>query len=148
MEDVRTQGIISQIDFAPTILDLCRLPIPQGEAPASLDSQDMLLPWAGKSICPQLFGKCDRVNDWAIIENDEDYLGLCMRTFVTDRYKLTLYAGETFGELYDLKKDPYEVFNLWEDPESRAIKTGLMADFMDAYITQDRTLPRRVSPYA
>jgi len=34
-----------------------------------------------------------------------------------ERFKLNVYHGEDFGELYDLEADPWEQNNLWENLE-------------------------------
>ncbi|MGC8972457.1 MAG: sulfatase-like hydrolase/transferase, partial [bacterium] len=138
------RSLVSQIDFAPTILDLCNVPIPEGEVPKEPEAPNMLPPWPGKSIRKILEGETDKVNDYVIVENDEDYLGLRLRTFITDRYKITVYQGQDYGELFDLKEDPQELFNLWWKPEYQDIKRSLILQFIDAYISQDSTLPRRL----
>jgi arylsulfatase A-like enzyme len=40
------------------------------------------------------------------------------RTLVTKDFRLTLYEGVDWGELYDLANDPNELNNLWDDPQS------------------------------
>ena len=40
---------------------------------------------------------------------------LRIRSLITSRHRLTLYAGEDWGELYDLQDDPLEQVNLWRD---------------------------------
>jgi len=51
---------------------------------------------------------------------------LNLRTYVDDRYKLTVYQGRTDGELVDLVADPDEQSNLWSEPESAALKSELL----------------------
>jgi arylsulfatase A-like enzyme len=41
------------------------------------------------------------------------------RTLITQDYRLTLYEGAGWGELYDLKNDPDEMINLWDEPQAR-----------------------------
>ena len=40
------------------------------------------------------------------------------RSLITEDSRLTLYEGVDWGELYDLAKDPHEMNNLWDDPQS------------------------------
>lgn len=144
-EGARTSGLTGHIDFMPTILDLCGIPVPEGKVPDEPEASMMFEPLPGKSLKRQLEGKVDKINDWIIIENDEDYLGLRVRTFVTDQYKLTIYPGQPYGELFDLANDPQELKNLWVDPRYTEMIKEMKSRFLEAYIQQDSALPRRLS---
>jgi hypothetical protein len=50
------------------------------------------------------------------------------------RYKIIIYEGETFGELFDLESDPGEFVNLWDDPHSSALKSELVMRHFQAYL--------------
>ena len=50
---------------------------------------------------------------------------MTMRTLVDDRWRITLYRGVPWGELYDLRSDPHEMHNLWDEPASAADKLVL-----------------------
>ena len=39
-----------------------------------------------------------------------------VRTFQDRRWRMTLWEGQNFGELYDLDNDPGEIVNLWKAP--------------------------------
>ena len=45
-------------------------------------------------------------------------LAMPYRSVVSDRWKLNLCAGDQ-GELFDLRSDPYEQTNLFDDPAQR-----------------------------
>lgn len=49
-----------------------------------------------------------------------------IHTVRTDRWRLSLIDGVAWGELYDLAKDPGELFNLWDDPAARDAKAELI----------------------
>ena len=51
----------------------------------------------------------------------------CVRTFMTDDWRLTHYKGENWGELYDRRNDPDESHNLWDEP-AHAKKRGELTD--------------------
>lgn len=98
----------SHIDLAPTILDYMGVPIPP------------LL--EGKSMLPQIYNVEVNVHDvvyteFTRYEVDHDGFGglQMMRAAITDRFKLVIHLLDT-DEFYDMKKDPYEVNNLIEDP--------------------------------
>jgi arylsulfatase len=143
--NARTEGLVSTIDFAPTILDLCNVPIPEGTVPNSREAENEPPAWPGNSLRPQLTGETDSVHDHVIVENDEDYLGLRIRTLITDRYKMTVYPGQDYGELFDLSDDPEELHNRWEDSEYNEVKQELYRIFLEAYIQDESGLPRRLS---
>lgn len=146
VQNVRTAGLASQIDFAPTILDLCGATIPEGRKPATMETRRELPPWPGKSLLPVLQGQAKKVRDWVIIENDEDYLPSRVRSFVTNRYKITIYGGhEDWGELFDLQNDPQERRNLWDDPAAQRLKTALITKLMYCYLEEETPLPRRLT---
>ena len=48
------------------------------------------------------------------------------RTLYTPDCRLTLYAGEDWGELYDTRTDPRHVRNLWDDPDHAALKAEML----------------------
>lgn len=139
-------GLVSYLDFAPTILDLARIPVPEGQFPAPEPARSQqLAPWPGRSFVPLLRGDADSVQDSVVAENDEDHLGLRLRTVITERYKLTAYPGQPFGELFDLREDPGELHNRWDDPALRTVKRDLLIRLMERLVETDDRLPRRVT---
>ena len=58
-----------------------------------------------------------------------------VRTLQTRTHRLTIYRGETWGELYDLASDPGELDNKWDDPAHAAVKArmidALMREMLD-----------------
>ena len=71
-------------------------------------------------------------HDSVLIEEHQrkSYMGLAhnfrARTLITERWRMTLYDGFTWGELYDLKDDPFEMVNLWDDVAYSALRAPLM----------------------
>ena len=53
-------------------------------------------------------------------------------------WKLVHYRGRPYGELYDLKNDPWEKRNLWDDPAARSIKGELHASLVGHLIATTR----------
>ncbi len=144
-QGVESSGLVSYLDFAPTILDLAGVPIPDGSVASECETPGQLPPWPGVSIVPQLKGEVDSLQDSVVVENDEDYLGQRLRTLITDRYKVTLYPGQTYGELFDLEEDPGELSNLWHDPAYDGVKRDMLLRLLERLIETDSRLPRRVN---
>lgn len=142
-QGVRNSSIVGQIDFAPTILDFCGVPIPEGEVPCIPEALLMRPPWPGKSLRKVMEGKEEKAREAIIVENDEDYLGLKVRTMINDRYKITIYPGHDFGEIFDLKNDPSELHNLWHSV-SGELKKELLQEFIEEYLQEETALPRRM----
>ncbi len=44
----------------------------------------------------------------------------------TDEWKLVHFLDEPFGQLFNLKRDPEETRNLWDDPNSQEAKRELL----------------------
>jgi len=141
---VVTAALASQLDFAPTILDLAGVPIPEGSVPRRPEAPEMPAAWPGRSLRPVLEGNTADVRDAVIIENDEDYLGLRLRTLVTQDYQLTVYGGQEYGELFDLKEDPGQLHNLWDSTKHRELKRDLQRRLLHELIETDSALPRRL----
>ncbi len=139
-----SQGLVSHLDFAPTVLDLAGVPIPEGDVPPVPEAKNQRAPWPGKSFASLLTGKEENIQDSVIIENDADYLGMRQRSVVTADYHLTCYIGESYGELFDLKNDPQQLFNRWDDPGFREVKRDLQVLLMERFAETDSTLPRRL----
>ena len=82
-EGVVSDSLVSLLDFAPTLLDLCGAPFPEGDIPVETEASQMLRPYPGHSLVSLLTGDADSLRERLIVENDEDYLGLRLRTLIT-----------------------------------------------------------------
>ena len=77
-------------------------------------------------------GELESVRDNVVVENQHQPTTMNMRTFINQRYKLTVHYNQEYGELYDLEEDPGEYLNLWDDPGSQDLKRDLLLDFIHA----------------
>ncbi|MBI3969784.1 MAG: sulfatase-like hydrolase/transferase [Chloroflexi bacterium] len=135
-------GVVSLIDLAPTLLDLAGVPVP---AVPALEAPHAPPAWPGRSLRPILeTGESDTTSS-ALVEEDEDYLGFRMRTLVTERYRLTAYSRQPYGELFDLEEDPHEYRNLWHDRGHLALRQELQVALLDKIMKTDLALPRQTS---
>jgi arylsulfatase A-like enzyme len=85
--------VVSLLDFAPTILDIAGVAIPEGTVPAVSEAHQAPPAWPGRSLVDVLSGEDTSGETVALVEMDEDYLGFKMRTLVTQHYRLTAYSG-------------------------------------------------------
>tara|TARA_R100000027_G_scaffold61554_5_gene53036 strand:- start:53018 stop:54496 length:1479 start_codon:yes stop_codon:yes gene_type:complete len=99
-------SMVSLMDLGPTLLDAAGIKIPR-----YLEGQS-LLPWTRGESGPSHPFVCA-----------EDNYQTMMRE---ERYKIVLYTGAEYGELYDLDSDPYELDNRWDDPALHGEKCRLL----------------------
>jgi arylsulfatase A-like enzyme len=113
----RTNALAGTLDIAATFLDRARLAPYNG--------------LQGNSLLPAIAGGADPGHDGILIEYGSQRpvpalpAEFTMRTLVDRRWRITLYRGVSWGELYDLSADPHELHNLWDEPASAADKLAL-----------------------
>ena len=81
---------------------------------------------------PVWSGQAEQARDHIIVENRHEPTTVHVKTYVDDRYKLTVYYNQDYGELFDLQEDPGEVKNLWNSAEHAALKTDLVMKLLFA----------------
>lgn len=59
-----------------------------------------------------------------------------VRCLVKNDWQLTVYKGQNWGELYDLKSDPLQTHNLWDSPTHAATKAALFEELTQLLIEQ------------
>lgn len=85
--------------------------------------------------------------DAVLIEENQQraYLGFTqpvkVRTLVSAQHRMSVFAEGLWGELYDLVADPTETVNLWDDPQSQAIKWSLMQRLLQLLMEHSDTSP-------
>jgi len=140
-----SEGLVSHLDFAPTILSLAGVPIPEGPVPPTIECAQQRQPWPGQDLTSLLAGEVEAVQDSVIAELDEDYLGLQLRTLISADHWLTIYGGDReHGELFDLREDPQQLHNRFHDPGYAAVRTELIQELMYRLVETDSVLPRRL----
>ena len=102
----------SLVDYAPTFLSYCGIEIPD-----DMTGIDQRAVWNGDESAAR---------DHVIVENRHQPTTLHLKTYIDERYKITLYFNRDYGEIFDLRDDPGEVNNLYHDAELRAALTEAM----------------------
>ena len=85
----------------------------------------------GVNALPLLSGETASIRDDVLIETVDDPAKLRSKTIVTATHKLTWYADQTYGELFDLASDPAERINHWDNPAYHTDKIKLLVRFLD-----------------
>ena len=73
-----------------------------------------------------------------------------LRTLRTGDFQLSYYLNyndQPEGELYDLRDDPGEFYNRWQDPAYRSVRQELLHTMLDAVIQVVDPKPERTAPY-
>jgi arylsulfatase A-like enzyme len=120
----------SLVDLAPTFLDYAGEPIP-----GMMQGVSQRPTWEGGAAA----------RSWAIVENRHQPTKLHLRTYIEDRYKLTVHRGAPYGELWDLAADPCELRNRWDDPAYADLKRELLLRFVQADIEREPTRMPRIA---
>ena len=89
--------------------------------------------------------KIDSVRDEVIVEFRHQPTKVHLRTLVTDRYKMTIYRDQTYGELFDLHEDPDERRNLWDDVAASGVKAEMFQKLAYAEIRREPTALSRIA---
>lgn len=112
------ENLVMTMDVGATLLELAGV--------------DPIIGQQGRSVMPAVDDPTHSVRAAAYVEEElpfgtEGLDGpIRMRTAVTREARITLYGGEDFGELFDLRADPDELNNLWSKPEGAELKTHMM----------------------
>jgi arylsulfatase A-like enzyme len=139
---VKNETMVSNVDFAPTFLDIAGAAIPA-------DMQ-------GKSLIPVLEGGTDLTFRDAFYYQYYEYPGAhCVRRHYgvrTDRYKLIYFYGIDEWEMFDLQEDPDEVRSVYGSADYADIEAGLkvrLTELREEYeVPEDtRPIPEEVCTY-
>ena len=132
-----SSALTQSIDIAPSILERAGV-----------------LPWngiQGRSLLPlmssdrQTRHAAARPNLLIEEEGQRYYMGfpgrVRMRTLRDARYRMSIYDGVDWGELYDLVEDPHETVNLWNESAAASVRGSMMDRMARAMIEQAETSP-------
>ena len=132
----RVDGLVQEIDLAPTILGLVGEPVDHGMqgidlSDALVSSTDIGRPWAYTESYLAQWGPY--VNCW---------------TVRTSCAKLNYYPTDRVGHLFDLGSDPDERRNLFDRSSGRgALRDEMMAHLIEELHTQADPLPKVLSQF-
>ncbi len=120
----RRDDLVQLFDVAPTLLEVAGLPVPPD--------------FEARSLWPRLTDDAaPPARDVVYSELAQDHIQTGSEFIIMRRcarWKLVLYLGDDFGELYDVAEDPGETRNLWRVEDLRALRESLTAQTMDWYV--------------
>jgi arylsulfatase A-like enzyme len=130
----RSDELVELVDLAPTLIEAAGLPTEPG--------------MQGRSQWRRLTGGEATPREDAFCE----FLGAHGRAryasmLRTKEHKLVAVHGRDEGELYDLRADPGEHRNRWNDPACLGVKAGLLKRLADRLAFTADPLPPRVGVY-
>lgn len=128
----RTAVLQSQVDYAATFLDAAGIRVP--------------LSMAAKSQVPVWKGDASAARRKVCIEFRHQPTVLNLRTYIDQRYKLTIWNTPEDGELYDLQEDPNEYRNLWYDAAHSELKQRLLHEALLAEMGKEPYAMPRIAP--
>jgi uncharacterized sulfatase len=125
-----SDDVQSLVDYAPTFCAATGM-----DKPRSMSGKNVLANWTAG----------DKVRDYAIVENHHQ-VGeeVHLRTLIHEGYKLTIYRGRDWAELFDMNKDPNELDNVIDDPAYHDVKDMMYRKMADAALDYEMTPTARV----
>ncbi len=135
--DLLSDALVELVDLAPTLLECAGLAPTAGMQGRSLAG---ILKGEADPHIHREFVYSEYTNSWT----HRHAYGTMLRN--TDE-KIVVYHGIDAGELYDLKSDPGEFENLWDDSASAERKARLMKLAFDASVLTMDPLPERVGEF-
>jgi len=135
--EVVCDSLISSVDYTPTLLSI--LGIKQKFRPPDMQGIDM----------SALFNAPDQqIRDCCYLEADEEMNPMVsrLRHLITEDYKLTVYEEMPgFGDLYDRRNDPHELYNLWDDPDYKNVRKELIEKLLREVLKNQSRFPKRIA---
>lgn len=125
-----TGSLTSLVDLAPTFLQLAGI-----DVPGSMQGVDQLDAWAG--------GPAAR--DHVLVEDRFQPTVVQVRSYVDERYKMTVYRGTDHVEIFDLIEDPDELRNLAVAPGGEKLRADLAQRFLQAELARESSDQVRVA---
>lgn len=121
----------SLVDLAPTFLSFSNIPVP--EHMTGVDQSQVWL------------NEIEAARDHVICEFRHEPTTIHQKTYVDERYKITMYYNQTYGEIFDLHNDPGEFNNLWDNPDYQDLKQELMFKYIWAELGKESMPMPRIS---
>lgn len=130
-EGVECDALQSLIDLPVTSLSMAGLPVPR-----TMVGVDQSKVWAGEK---------EQARDHVLVEHHHQPTTIHLNSYINERYKITRYCNRDYGEIFDLKNDPGEINNLWDDPAYKELKAELTEKLLNAKMRDEPLWMPRVA---
>lgn len=107
--------LVSLFDFAPTVLEMAGVPVPEW-----MEAQSLMTYLRGEHCEPRKYVFSEHAGDR--IFNGSTFMTMIR----SQRHKLVHFVDSDEGQLFDMHDDPMEMNNLWSDPEHQTTKQELI----------------------
>ena len=101
----------------------------------------------GQSLLPVIAGDETKGRAAAFVQYDHQRYNAGLdgiprvHSLVDARWRLSMFDGVEWGELYDLENDPGEFHNLWDDPAHAPVKARLIEQLLRIEIAHIDRVP-------
>lgn len=129
--EIESNAMQSLVDLAPTFLSLAGIPIPP-----IMSGENQKEVWLGSE---------ENARDHILCEFRHEPTTIHQKTYVDERYKITIYYRQTYGEIFDLQEDPKELNNLWDDLAYQELKKELLLKYAWAELHKEQMPMPRIS---
>lgn len=133
-----SEALVEIGDLAPTLLQAAGLPIPP-----RMQTRSMLPLWTDPAAHPEF--REDVYSEY--LDSNPDSPSQFRSVLRTPRWKIIRSHQSKPSELYDMKNDPLEQNNLWNDPQHAAIREELLERLCDRVAMTVDPHPPRVGIY-
>ena len=155
-QNARYEGITELTDIVPTLAELCGIPLTDTHGHSLLPVLEGRAETTGRTFArTEYYATLEedrtydalRSGDQAPIDFPQDWTGSYACMYFDGRYKLNVFHGIEYGQLFDLQADPAEQHNLWDDPASQALKMHLLLASFDVSVRYTRPVQTRRGRY-
>ena len=127
----RTGALASTMDIGATVLERARI-----EPASGMQARSLLPVLDGRPVRDSVFIQYDHQ-----APNSGTNEPARVHSLIDARYRLSVFHGTGWGELYDLQDDPGEFDNLWDDPSHAATRARMVEQLLLAEIEHVDRVP-------